>query len=184
MTGVLFLVSGFFILLYKPTHFNIMRRALGTDHWKKSWGKDFDSEWTEDRRLLDTLAYLSMIIAFLSFVCCLNLYSNVIDKSDLSNLLIYTSLFLTFLFAFLALREYYIIRELELELGGDRVLWIDQLLEILYWLLILLIILSFIACIIGITKVSITFPIMATILLILAVVGLLVLACYTKSYKK
>ena len=121
--GVLFLVTGLFILIYRPFHFNQMRKELSTDKWKKSWGNSFESEWASDKRILTALGIMAMTIALLSFICCLNMYSNVLDKADLSQLLIYVSLLIASVFSWVALREYFRIRENEIELGGEHVLW-------------------------------------------------------------
>ena len=55
-----------------------------------------------------------MICAFLCYVCCLNMYSNNIDKANLTILLMFISLLIAFIFGWVALREYYLIRNFEL----------------------------------------------------------------------
>lgn len=181
LLGTLFLVTGLYILIYRPFHYYKMNKQFGTSDWGKR-GPSFEAEWAQDKQLLLSLGLLSMIMSFFCFVCCLNLYSNNIDKSNLTVLLIYISLCVAFVFACVALREYYLIRKFEIEMGETSTLWKDITLELLKWFLIVVLIVTFLAALFEAINLKFTLGLAGTALLIVGLVGVVITATYTKSF--
>lgn len=73
------------------------------------------------------------------------MYSNNIDKANLTILLILISLLLAFIFAWVALKEHNLIEDIEEMLGGERELWKNILMNVLFWLTIIVIGVTFLA---------------------------------------
>ena len=84
-----------------PFHESYMREMkVDSDYWGRKWGKDFDTEWKQEKDQLIVLAAFSLIIGLCMIILVLNVYSMSIKEYNLALTTYLLSALAAFCFAF------------------------------------------------------------------------------------
>jgi hypothetical protein len=180
--GAFFLIVGFALFLYRPLHFNSMSQSWSDkSEWESQYGGEFADKWTEGRRLIMALGFLSLGSFVLAAISSMSLYANHPSKFGLNLSLLYLSLFIAFVFALASIGGYLKINSLNIESNGPEY---DKHIVALLVLAITSSVLLLLNAIFGLFKTKRVLLIFGFFLLILAFTGVFVIGNFARGFRK
>ena len=182
---VFFFVAGVAMFVYSPFHETYMKEKLSdNDYWNRKWGKDFDTEWNQERNCIYAMGVLSLIIFVLMVVLAFNTYSMSIKSYNLSVTMFLLSALAAFCFAFGVVVHY---KDIQWWLANysdvNSYLPYKKILLFLFILAIIVIILAFLNVLLGFIQSKFFHYCFIFLILLACILGAICWADYGRSLR-